>query len=103
MDKYVERINMEAENDVRKEEQITGIVKTIFVVIICILLILAAKFGIEYQEENYYNIVCLNGIEYSSTDHDIEIYDDQCVIVDGKEYGWSYVNYINLHIKKGDK
>ena len=87
---------------VRETSEFEDKVEIIVVIIICLLLILAAKYGIQKYEDNYYNVVSLNGTVYSSLDHDIEIYDGKSVVIDGKEYGWSYVNYIKLRVKKGE-
>jgi len=103
MDKIINKLNSEEKQMVRNNDNKIAAVKGVTVIIICILLMLAVKFGIQFQEENYYNVVCIEGIEYRSDNHDIEIDDGRYVIIDGKYYGWSWVSYIKMHQRKENK
>lgn len=86
------RTSYRNENDLRFE----AIAKVVITVVFCLFLMFIAYRAISSDVESHYNVVTIEGKQYSELDHDIYIDpSEKFVVIDGKRYGWSWVQSIS--------
>lgn len=91
------RTSYRNEADLKFEAAIKIVVTALF----CLFLMFAAYKAISDDIESHYNVVMIEGKEYSELDHDIYIDpSEKFVTIDGKRYGWSWVQSIVRKEKK---
>ena len=104
MSRYYERQMKKSDREIREDAarqlEIEGVIKVVITIAICLLLVFAAYKGTQMYNDNYYDVVVIEGHEYSELDHDVYIDpSEKFVRIDGKRYGWSWVQKIERREK----